>query len=144
MLRKKYTVTKSLRLDSKLSEDLEVLSRILDRPQNELINLAIEKLLIENKKWFACDIIADHFKESIGRKTDDFSIQGVDIRVISYEEESSDGFWYEVIVKTPSNTMVEKFVTDADVLNFLREITRCIDLETPQVQDWVNKRMNYK
>lgn len=58
-LPKKYVVQKSFRLDAKLEKDLEYLSDKLNRPQNELVNVALEDLMWENRQWFAEDVLID-------------------------------------------------------------------------------------
>ena len=59
MLRKKYIVQKSFRIDYQLSDDLEYLSYVLDRPQNDLVNIAIEALIFDNRQWFVGEILVN-------------------------------------------------------------------------------------
>lgn len=62
-LSKKYVVQKSFRLDAQLEHDLEYLSVKLNRPQNELVNLAIEKLMWDNRDWFIENLLVDFCDE---------------------------------------------------------------------------------
>lgn len=61
MLEKKEVVQKSLRIDSKLDEALNELASILNRSQNELIEHAIRKLIVENQVWFADDFVKEYY-----------------------------------------------------------------------------------
>lgn len=60
-LNKKYVVQKSFRIDSNLERDLEQLSNYLNRPQNELVNFALENLMKDNKIWFARNYLVEYF-----------------------------------------------------------------------------------
>jgi hypothetical protein len=59
-LPKKYVVQKSFRIDAKLESDLEYLSDKLNRPQNELVNLALEQFMWENRQWFIENLLIDY------------------------------------------------------------------------------------
>lgn len=59
MLGKKYTVQKSFRIDYRMSDDLEYLSKVLDRPQNDLVNIAVENLIFDNRQYFIEQILID-------------------------------------------------------------------------------------
>lgn len=61
MLDKKEVVPKSLRIDSKLDAALTELASILNRSQNELIEHAIRKLIIENQVWFADEFVNEYY-----------------------------------------------------------------------------------
>lgn len=60
-LGKKYVVQKSFRIDANLENDLEQLSNYLSRPQNELVNYALELLMKDNKVWFAKNMLVEYF-----------------------------------------------------------------------------------
>lgn len=62
MLDKKYVVQKSFRVDAKLERDLEQLSVKLNRPQNELVNFALEMLMQDNRLWFAENMLVEYFQ----------------------------------------------------------------------------------
>lgn len=61
MIRKKYTVQKSFRLDQQLASDLELLADLLQRPQNELYHMALEELMKKNKEWFMTNVTYERF-----------------------------------------------------------------------------------
>lgn len=61
MLEKKEVVQKSLRIDSKLDEALTELASILNRSQNELIDYAIRKLILDNQEWFTDEFIKEYY-----------------------------------------------------------------------------------
>lgn len=60
-LNKKYVVQKSFRIDANLENDLELLSSVLGRPQNDLVNYALELLMKDNKQWFADNMLVEQF-----------------------------------------------------------------------------------
>jgi predicted DNA-binding protein len=62
-LGKKYVVQKSFRIDSNLENDLGILSTVLGRPQNDLVNYALELLMKDNKQWFATNMLVEQFIE---------------------------------------------------------------------------------
>lgn len=63
MLDKKEVVQKSLRIDSKLDEALTELASILNRSQNELIDYAIRKLILDNRVWFAGEFVEEYYNK---------------------------------------------------------------------------------
>jgi predicted DNA-binding protein len=62
-LNKKYVVQKSFRIDANLENDLELLSNVLGRTQNDLVNYALELLMKDNKEWFANNMLVEQFIE---------------------------------------------------------------------------------
>lgn len=80
-LPKKYVVQKSFRIDAKLESDLEYLSEKLNRPQNELANLALEQFMWENRQWFIENLLIDYCEDyfEFGQEHSHCEIGGVTI-----------------------------------------------------------------
>ena len=68
MLSKKITVQKSFRIEANMENDLELLSQKLNRPQNELVNAALNQLLIDNMEWFVEDFLIDLCRDFFEKK----------------------------------------------------------------------------
>lgn len=143
MLRKKYTMQKSLRLDAQLSEDLETLSKVLERPQNELINIAIEKLIMENRKWFAHSIVADHFKRGIEERREHLELFKMQELFVSVGYDDSYAKMV-VRVKTKHKTMEREFTDDDKLEQFLLSLSQYLDLDTLEIEEYLDKRLDYR
>lgn len=91
MLRKKYVVQKSFRIDDDLESDLALLAELTNRSQNDLVNLSIKDFLLENKNWFLQAAIIEYFSEVLEYGNDapekPFSMQGLTIKLITDDED---------------------------------------------------------
>ena len=65
LIRKKYVVQKSFRVDQQVERDLGILARLTERSQNDLVNVAIMELLQDNKYYFLNVAILEHFERQI-------------------------------------------------------------------------------
>ena len=150
MLRKKYVVQKSFRIDQQLSEDLETLAEILERPQNDLVNAALEKLMQENLPWFKNNIIIDYFYSFLtgGGEEETFEMDGVNVRMSRPAD--LEGVKIEFSLSRDGQA-----IDSADYLYLgdymdqtvrkLRELaTLYLDSESPNVQAALKDRTNYR
>lgn len=144
MLNKKFVVQKTLRLDQKLSEDLEILSKILERPQNELINIAIEKLLVENKLWFAHNILVDYCIEFIEGSKDTFELSlGKTNLSLSWDDETIV-LNFNVLADGVVDTHKYKLADVDELIQKLRNLYLYLDLRKSEVEAYLKGRLNYK
>lgn len=153
MLSKKYVVQKSFRLDSKLESDLEKLALHLNRPQNELVSLALENLMLENKEWFLCYTLVDycgayfnncdecHF--TLSNITIDITINGEDKNfttscryiIVHGKDEIEEG----TNIYEDNQEGVDKFK------NFLIDLgTIYLNKNTPEIEDYIKQRLDYR
>lgn len=144
MLKKKSWVTKSIRFEEKISDDLTILSKILDRTQNELVNIAVENLLKSNSAWFAQNIIVDFFKCDIDNgiePKDMFEADNITVKVKYINDD------VVVYVKLPDEQFSKTFA-DNDVEGYekyLRELALCyVDFNTAYVKSYLEDRLNYQ
>jgi len=152
VLRKKYTVQKSFRIDEKLSEDLENLAAILERPQNDLVNVSLEQLMKENTPWFKDNIIVDCFDNFFknGTESERFEMDGVAVDIYYLPDKSkievdfrpSDGFNNENTIDQASYEFSEN-ETD-NIKKKLREFTMYLHEDSPKVQNFLKSRMDYR
>lgn len=144
MLKKKSWVTKSIRFEEKISEDLTILSNMLDRTQNELVNIAVENLLKSNKIWFAQNIIVDFFKAELDsgvEPRDIFEADNITVE-IKYQDE-------KIVVKAKTKSEeFTKIFDDIDVdqvEKYLRELAlHYVDFNTAYVKNYLETRLNYQ
>jgi len=163
MLRKKYIIQKSFRVDSQIAEDLEILSEILERSQNDLANIAIEELLLKNKNWFSQNIIVDYCF--------DYFVNGLPVNEKIESKSIVDGKEVKVtinfsldIIDDDSKTILKYSVieNDKDILEktemlfnntqedenkikrILRELSGHIDINSDTMKNYLEQRLNYK
>ena len=77
MLSKKITVQKSFRIEANMENDLELLSQKLNRPQNELVNAALNQLLIDNMEWFVEDFLIDLCRDFFEKKKSELNMEKI-------------------------------------------------------------------
>lgn len=151
MLRKKYTIQKSFRVDYQLSDDLEYLSNVLDRPQNDLVNIAIEALIFDNRKWFVGEILINQCSaffednKSIELKIDNLhllmQIEGDIVRVVYcvYNRFGKPKFDDEVEVYYGNKKEAKK-----ELKEILKKIAEYIDVDGASISKLLRERLNYK
>jgi len=141
-------VQKTVRIDTRLEEDLELLSKILNRSQNDILNLSLENLFVENKGWFRYTILVDGLYPffEMGEKECTFSVAGVNVHV-SYVragtaiklEYSDDG---RELGGTAGHEEYE-FTDDEKLKDKLIELAELVDSEDPAVKKYLDSRINY-
>lgn len=152
MLRKKGTIQKTFRLDSKINEDFENLCEILERTQNDLANVAIEDLLKENKYWLARNILVDYAIDFFGNNCDtDFEIEGIHVKLKYIDEKN---ILFKVIQKDKNRDVIQKFEKTynetenpgcyKEIEKELRYFGGLLDFESKTVQEYLKLNMNYK
>lgn len=162
MLNKKYVVQKTFRIDSKVAEDLEVLSEILERTQNDLVNIAIEELLEKNKEWFSQNILIDYcfnyFYNSspVNEKIESKSIiDGKEEKIVidfslDINKENNTILKYKIIendkdILEESEIIFNESIEDEKRLKeTLRTLSRYIDRNSDTMEYYLKERLNYK
>lgn len=145
MLKPKKYIQRSVRVEERLLEDLGVLSAILGRSQSELINVAIEKLLQENKKWFALNIIVDNLCDFVemGMEEDSFSMQGLSINL----KYVNDKITADVTVKS-GDEIADEFTKEFDdmdsLVKELRVWVHYLDQDSPEIQRYLDEKLDYR
>lgn len=147
MLRRKYSVQKSFRIDAQLSEDLETLSEILDRPQNDLVNTALEELMVENKEWFIKCYLIEKLKLFF---EDDISTSYADDTVsvtIDVDKEKKKVTVSYVICLINQQEIMEYDLNERgkeEIKNSLRNMSEFFEKDSVKIQQYLKDRLNYK
>jgi predicted DNA-binding protein len=156
VLGKKYVVQKSFRIDAKLERDLEILSNVLGRPQNELVNFALINLMQENRVWFAENILIDKASEFFEAfQTVKFIIGNLSIHL--YYEFDEDGKPFASTFKWSYSDSQAKIYDGNEyeymgiyeghepIKNILRELAKTyLFNNTKIIEQYLNERIEYK
>ena len=147
MLRRKYSVQKSFRIDAQLSEDLETLSEILDRPQNDLVNTALEELMLENKEWFIEDFLVEKFSlffdVVMSQKYENEDIL-VDIEVEQQENLIKLSYTEKMIGETEEQYYDLSEKSKQMIKQELRDLSIYLNKNDEEVKEYLKRRLNYK
>ena len=144
MLERKDLIQKSFRIDKKLDEALAELSSILNRSQNELIDVAIRLLLKENQNWFTDGFVNEYYYKIVDElyKPNLFRIKDYEMRFQPYDSSSRKGAYLILNEIKASGDVVETFVSIVDndpgtherIKNSLREIAKIIVKKYPELK----------
>lgn len=151
MLRKKYNVQKSFRIDHQLSDDLEYLSNVLERPQNDLVNIAIESLIFDNRQWFIGQILINQCSTFFENdKSTELIIDNLQI-LIQIEGDIVRVVYcvYNKFGKFKFNDEIEIYYgnqNDAkkEIKEILMKIAQYIEVEGETISKLLRERLNYK
>ena len=148
MLKRKYTVQKSIRFDERLAEDLEFLANELERTQNDLVNIAVEDLMKENsyyfKKLIVVEQLIDFFNGNVDR--DAVKFEGVHVTVNLCDD---DSYCVKIIFTDENGNVIEqseKKSDDIDVIykTIIDYTNLHVDFNSDSVKKYLNKRLDYK
>lgn len=151
MLNKKYIVPKTFRLDSQVNEDFETLSEILDRTQNDLVNIAIEDLLNDNKFWIARNILVDYASDFFYNCLDTkFEVENINVEIKIKE----DIVELKIIQKDLDGSIIQQIEEeyncnedkdyDKKIKTKLRYFGSLIDYDSKSVNEYLKGKLNYK
>lgn len=150
MLGKKETVQKTFRLDSKINENFEVLSEILERTQNDLANVSIQNLLEENSIWLAHNIFVDYAYEYFANAEDtEFEIDGVFVKIKYINDETIE---LSIVIKN-NNEICDSYKINYNSSNRedeqklkekLRELYCYINPNCKEIKEYLKEINNYK
>lgn len=151
MLGKKETVQKTFRLDSKINDNFEILSEVLERTQNDLANVAIQNLLEENEIWLAHNIFVDYAFDYFNNGCEThFTIDNVSVD-IKIDENTYETI-LKIIVKNENGKIVDSFKnkyedtikSKEEIKGLLREKFYSIDINCEEVKNYLKNINNYK
>ena len=148
MLSKKVTIQKSFRIEANMEHDLEFLAQKLNRPQNELVNVALNQLMLDNMEWFVEDFLIDLCKSFLDKSVSELkiSIKGLNIhfvddgKVISVE--------YHIELPEFTEHCDSMFISN-DKMGYtilerqLRIIALKIGSDSPEVKTYLHNRFGY-
>lgn len=155
ILGKKYVVQKSFRIDSKLERDLEYLSNKLSRPQNDLVNFALEMLIHDNKQWFAENILVDEFFPVFEGGCEDYEVEIGNVWVRIYTDTKSKDLdtICEGKIKSETGEIIDEwknvYEDNPDEFDRIKDALRQIALihlcDKPDIiNPYLDNRLNYR
>lgn len=147
MLSKKITVQKSFRIEGNMERDLELLSTKLNRPQNELVNEALNQLMIENMDWFVEDYLVDLCEDFFEKKVSEIEINISTLKLRLVDTGSSISQYYEINTNSLKETSNGFCVNDESgykiLENELKDIALKIGSDAPEIQTYLHNRFDY-
>lgn len=148
MLSKKIIVQKSFRIEANMENDLEMLAQKLNRPQNELVNAALNQLMLDNMGWFVEDFLIDLCESFLEKKVSelDISITGLRIHIVDTGERITGEYHIEIPGFTENCNNIFLANDDAGYANLktdLKSIALKIGAEAPEIQEYLHNRFGY-
>lgn len=148
MLSRKITIQKSFRIEANMENDLELLSQKLNRPQNELVNAALNSLMLDNMEWFVEDYLIDLCKDFLDKKVSELSIEITGLKIHLHDDGKAIYFNYNIekptFFKESSEGTTSNNSIGYDLIsNMLSDIALKIGSDAPEIEDYLHKRFEY-
>ncbi len=148
MLSKKISIQKSFRIEANMEKDLELLSEKLNRPQNELVNAALNQLMIDNMGWFAEDYLLDLCKNFLEGSVSEIEIKITGLRLSLKDTGETIAFNYDINTKNFSEhckngVIVSGEIGRALIKGELKEIALKMGIDSPEIQEYLQNRFDY-
>lgn len=148
MLSKKINVQKSFRIEANMERDLELLSQKLNRPQNELVNAALNQLMLDNMEWFAEDFLIDLCADFFEKKVSELSIEIMGLRLRLQDNGKNIVFDYKIELSNFTENCSSGCLGNTDigygiVEKILKDIAVIIGHESREIQEYLHNRFNY-
>ncbi len=131
-----------------MEKDLELLSQRLNRPQNELVNAALNQLLLDNMEWFVEDYLVDLCKSFLEKRVSelDIAITGLKIHLVDTGERLTGEYHIEMPSFTEhcENLLLVNNEVGYEILKKeLQEIALKIGADSPEIQEYLHNRFGY-
>ena len=148
MLSKKINIQKSFRIEINMENDLEILSKKLNRPQNDLVNIALNQLLLDNIEWFVEDFLIDLCKGFLEKKVSELIVEITGFKIRLNDDGENIRYSYDIETNSfsehcSSGIQINNDVGYAIITNELKEIALKIGAEAPEVQEYLRNRFSY-
>lgn len=149
LVKKRYMVQKSFRLDQDVERDLAKLAEIVEKSQNELVNAAIVEMLQDNKFHFLGIAVYEHFMYEIEDGKEElstFELGGLKVD-ISFSDSG------KVLVRyiwTVDNEVAEDITKEFDSIgsdefeDYLKRLGDFISESSDDSKDYIDRRMDYR
>lgn len=152
VVRKKYLVQKSFRIDKRLESDTYLLSELTNRSQNDLVNMAIDGFLQDNAEWILQNAIVEQFETVIDKTYEEynkiFKMGGVEVVL----DEEDLFYKIHVSVKRGNKSIddeYEKLISvsndgaEEELKEYLRYIASYIDPKADDSIEYMKTRVDY-
>lgn len=144
-VRKKNQVQKSFRIDEDVERDLGLLSKLTERSQNDLANVALEELLQDNKLYFLKVSILEHFRmemESTEETFKPFELGGIKVE-LEYLDEDRVKVTYSSEYEETFSREFESDIGD-DLEKYLVDLASYIDTNAEDTKKYLENRTDYR
>ncbi len=148
MLSRKVSIQKSFRIEANMENDLELLSEKLNRPQNELVNVALNQLMIDNMEWFAEDYLLDLCDNFLKKRVSEIEIKITGLRLSLKDTGKAIRINYDIDTDIFSEHCKDGCIINDDmgyavIKNDLRKIALKMGIDSPEIQEYLHNRFDY-
>lgn len=148
MISKKITIQKSFRIEANMENDLELLSQKLNRPQNELVNAALNNLMLDNMEWFVEDYLIDLCKVFLDKKVSELNIEITGFKIHLHDDGKAINFSYDIektnfLEESSQGVMSNDNIGYGLISNMLKDIALKIGSDAPEIKEYLHKRFEY-
>lgn len=148
MLSKKLYVQKSFRIEANMESDLELLSQKLNRPQNELVNAALNQLMLDNMEWFAEDYLMELCADFFDKNVMELNIETSCFKAHLKNTGKQLEYCFDVELSNFTEHCSSACCVNTEagyeiVKNELKELAVIIGHESAEVQNYLRNRFGY-
>lgn len=143
-VRKKNQVQKSFRIDEDVERDLGLLSKLTERSQNDLANVALEELLQDNKLYFLKVSILEHFRmemEGTEETFKPFELGGIKVELEYLDENRVKVTYSSEYEETFSKEFPSDFGKELD--EYLISLATGINIDADDTKQYLKNRTDY-
>lgn len=158
-IKKKEYVAKPLRLEAEIAKDVELLSKVTEHSQNDILNKAIKSYLYENRQHFVGDMAEDEciarIEHSVVLMHEDFheTYGGISLDICMDKSSGESGiFEAKIEIKNRQGDVVFE---DTQMVDFLgkdwskykkflyKTIVTYADVESSDIEEYFKRRFGY-
>ena len=148
MLSKKINIQKSFRIEIKMENDLELLSQKLNRPQNDLVNFALNQLLLDNIEWFVEDFLIDLCKDFLNKKASELNIEITCFKIQLKDDGEFIRYSYDIETNDFTEHCSSGVLTNDDIgyaiiTDELKKTALKIGADAPEIKEYLHNRFSY-
>lgn len=149
LVRKRYIVQKSFRLDQDVERDLAKLAEITEKSQNDLVSTAIVEMLQDNKIHFLNIAVYEHFMYEIEDGKEEFSTFDMGGLKVDIDISSKNNVLVRYIW-TVDGKIAEDITKEFDDIgakefdDYLKELGQFIDINSEDTKEYIDARMDYR
>lgn len=149
LVRKRYTVQKSFRLDKDVERDLAKLAEITEKSQNDLVSTAIIEMLQDNKVYFLDMAVYEHFMSEIEdgkNKFSAFELGGLKVEI----ELSDTGTVFVSHTVTENCEVLENYKKEfqdccsKEFDDYLKNLGQLISSDSKDAKEYLESRTDYR
>lgn len=149
LVRKRYMVQKSFRLDQDVERDLAKLAEITEKSQNDLVSMAIIEMLQDNKIHFLNMAVYEHFMCEIEDGKEEFSTFELGGLKVSVEISKKGTVFVRHIVQDKGEVVEDctKELEDCvskEFDSYLKNLGELISIDSEDTKEYLEHRTDYR